>query len=428
MIAPAPIRISALVGRVAVPVLVLLALLGPLSVFAAGAVPQTKVVTTVTLIAGGRETGPLNSAIARFEQEFPSIEIQPTYTSAAALIAAVNAGASGPDLVTLGTGGAPSAGLPSVWALGGSYLADLSGRPWVKDVWQPLLPLVSVARKVYAEPLINGVGGVIYNKDLFARLGLTPPTTWSAFLALCNQIADRGVVPVEFAGADALTTRNVATILAANSVFTADPSWSAERNANKVSFAATSGWRGALGRLLEMRGARCFEPSPQTVNGATAYAVFNAGQAAMVVTNSHEALLNIAQPNPSLKFGFFPLPGDSVKTTHVLVYPVVTLAVRASSPVKQQALQFLDFVARSWQSVFIANDENSISSLDLAKGVAPPNLSLYSPFIKSHQVSINPINWANNPTSITVLSADITALLAGTKTIDQVLTDVDAAW
>jgi len=53
---------------------------------------------------------------------------------------------------------------------------------------------------------------------------------------------------------------------------------------------------------------------------------------------------------------------------------------------------------------------------------------LFAPFIKAHQLTISPLNWANNPSGVAVFRAEITALLAGTKTIDQVLTEIDAAW
>ena len=41
---------------------------------------------------------------------------------------------------------------------------------------------------------------------------------------------------------------------------------------------------------------------------------------------------------------------------------------------------------------------------------------------------LDPWDWANDPAAVAVFSAGITALRAGTKTIDQILTEVDAAW
>ena len=207
------------------------------------------------------------------------------------------------------------------------------------------------AGKLYAAPLVNSLVTVIYNRDVFARLGVQPPTTWSQFLANCNRIADSGVAPVAMAGADAVSVGFLGTALSANTVYTTDPNWSAKRNAGKVTFRGTPGWQRALALIQDMKGARCFQPSPATTSAAAAYGLFNAGQAAMMIASSVDTVTNVLQPNPTLNFGLFPLPGESAKSTRVLANPAVNLTVNAASPVKEQALQFVDFVQRSWQSV-----------------------------------------------------------------------------
>jgi raffinose/stachyose/melibiose transport system substrate-binding protein len=132
--------------------------------------------------------------------------------------------------------------------------------------------------------------------------------------------------------------------------------------------------------------------------------------------------------NPSMNLGFFPILGATASSTRVLINTVVNLAVNAASPVKQAAVTFLDYIGRAWQGVAIANTYDSISSLDLAKGVGPANLPLFSSLFKAHDTAVTALSWANNPAAIAVWRADITALLAGTKTIDQVLAETDAAW
>jgi len=377
------------------PVLALLAL----AAVVASAAAQRTDVTTVTLVARTNHAESLNAAIARFDQQYPNIDVKATYLASGALNTTVTstlAAGTAADVMSIGSGGAPTAGIPSVWALAPKYLADLSGRPWVKQVWQPLLPLFSVAGKLYAAPLVNSLVTVIYNRDVFARLGVQPPTTWSQFLADCNRIADSGVVPVAMAGADAVSVGFLGTALSANTVYTTDPNWSAERNAGKVTFRGTPGWQHALALIEDMKGARCFQPSPATTSAAAAYGLFNAGQAAMIIASSVDTVTNVLQPNPTLNVGLFPLPGESAKSTRVLANPAVNLTVNAASPVKQQALQFVDFVQRAWQSVAVANAENSIASIDIVKGLTPDRWSLFKPFIAAHQVTVAPLSWAND--------------------------------
>jgi len=412
--------------RLGVPVLAVVA-----AVAAVGAQARTSDVTTITLLARTNHAESFNAAIARFQQQYPNILVKPTYMASGALNTTATstlANGTAADVLSIGSGGAPTAGIPSVWALAPKYLADLSGRPWVRNVWQPILPLFSVSGKLYAAPLINSVVTVLYNRDVFARLGVKPPATWSAFLANCNRIADQGVVPVAMAGADAVSVGFLGTALAANTVYPTDPGWSVERNSGKVTFAGTPGWRKALGLIQDMKGARCFQASPATSSANAAYGLFNSGQAAMVIASSVDTVTNVLLPNPRLDAGAFPLPGETARSTRVLVNPAVNVTVNAASPVKEQALQFVDFLERSWQSVAFANAENSIASIDLVAGFTPERWSLFEPFLRAHQVYVAPLSWANNPTGVAVFRAGLTSLLAGTKSVDQVLAEVDAAW
>ena len=406
--------------------------LAGLLVFVPGAAATGREVTTLTLVARTAHAPALNAAIARFEALHPDIAIRASYPSPAALSSTIlNGLASGtaPDIMVMSTSGAGTAGLPSLWALGPQYLADLSNEPWVKQLWHPLLPLASTAGKVYGEPMNTGSIQIgVYNKDLFSQRGVTPPTTWAGLLALCNRLADQGIVPIELAGGDAVSAGAIATALAANTVYTTNPNWSAQRNTGQVSFAATPGWHQALQMLGDMQGARCFEPSPATVNAATAYSAFDSGQAAMMVAGGWDVILTIQQANPSLNVGFFPLPGATSKRTRVMVNPGEYLTVKAASPVKQQALQFLDFVAGAWPGVAIATTENSISTLDLIKGFVPKWMAAFAPFIKRQEFVVSPLIYDNKPGGVAAFRAGITSLLAGTSTADQALANTDAAW
>ena len=390
-------------------------------------------VTTVTLVARTALAPALNAAITRFESLHPDIVIKASYPPSGSSLSAtiLNGLAAGnaPDIMVMSTSGAGTAGLPSLWALGPQYLADLSNERWVKQLWRPLLPLAGVAGKVYGQPINTGsIQLVVYNKDLFAQHGLMPPTTWDGLLALCGKLADQGVVPIELGGADAVSAGAIGTAIAASTVYPSSPNWSARRNAGEVSFAGTPGWRQALQMLGDVQAARCFEPSPATVNAATAYSVFDSGQAAMMVAGGWDLILTVQQAKPSLNVGFFPLPGATVKRTRVMVNPGEYLTVNAASPVKPQALQFLDFAASAWPAVAIATTENSISTLDLIKGFVPKWMAAFAPFIKRQAFVLSPLIYDNNPRGVAAFRAGITSLLAGTSTVDQVLANTDAAW
>ncbi|MGN6324326.1 ABC transporter substrate-binding protein [Pseudolysinimonas sp.] len=51
---------------------------------------------------------------------------------------------------------------------------------------------VSVGDAVYAAPVDGGPMGLIYRKDIFAKYGITPPTTWEEYAADAQKMKDAG--------------------------------------------------------------------------------------------------------------------------------------------------------------------------------------------------------------------------------------------
>ena len=78
--------------------------------------------------------------------------------------------------------------------------------------------------------------------------------------------------------------------------------------------------------------------------------------------------------------------------------------------------------------MILGDAENSIAAVDVATGYAPQRWSSFKPVIAAHEVYVAPLSWANNPTGVATFRSGIGALLAGTKSIDQVLAETDAAW
>ena len=51
-------------------------------------------------------------------------------------------------------------------------------------------------RPLRRRPSSSWGGGILYNKDLLAKVGFSkPPQTWDEFLALCHKLKDAGITP-----------------------------------------------------------------------------------------------------------------------------------------------------------------------------------------------------------------------------------------
>ena len=78
-----------------------------------------------------------------------------------------------------------------------SHFYDFTNAPWIDDITDTALTQAIYNGKVYGLPFWEAsVSGMLYNKTLFERLGLTPPRTQQAFLEVCERLLQAGITPV----------------------------------------------------------------------------------------------------------------------------------------------------------------------------------------------------------------------------------------
>jgi raffinose/stachyose/melibiose transport system substrate-binding protein len=76
-------------------------------------------------------------------------------------------------------------------------LAPVSRESWVAKTDATFKETVSADGQVYGAPFGTAVGGgVLYNRPIYARLGLGVPKTWTEFMSNNAKIKAAGVAPV----------------------------------------------------------------------------------------------------------------------------------------------------------------------------------------------------------------------------------------
>ena len=131
----------------------------------------------------------LDVLIQNFERVNPNITVQATYAPTGAALNQVEltelAAGNAPDVLAV-TPGCHSA-LAVCELANAGYLAPMVGKPWVKRSIRTVTSLDKNGKALYAfEPVVN-VQGVFVNDDLFRKLGLKVPQTFSQLLRLCGQ-------------------------------------------------------------------------------------------------------------------------------------------------------------------------------------------------------------------------------------------------
>ncbi|WP_166387034.1 extracellular solute-binding protein [Catellatospora methionotrophica] len=144
---------------------------------------------------------PVWAAMAKeYETAHPNVKvvIQPLENEAfkAKLTTATQAG-SPPDLFQSWGGGVLKQQVDA--GLVKDITADV--QPWIGSLLPASVQPFTIDGKIYGVPFDVGMVGFWYNKDLFAKAGITDlPVSWAQLLTTVSAIKSKGIVPIALAG------------------------------------------------------------------------------------------------------------------------------------------------------------------------------------------------------------------------------------
>ncbi len=228
------------------------------------------------------------------------------------------------------------------------YVVDLSKQPVMGKVVDSSKASVTWNGKQWALPMDYAGIGIIYNKQIFAKYGLTPPTTYRELQRVTAALKSNGVIP--FAG---LLKENwsaghfitmVHTALLVGDKGIAVDKFVSDMNAGKASYGVVD-----TAKLFSVMDFYRDNMGPNAVedNWNEQQAQFAEGKAAMMVQGlwSYGAAIGT---NPALDCGFIPFPVfDDAKKNKIYADIDSCFGVSAqSAPEKKEAaLAFLEWLA-----------------------------------------------------------------------------------
>ena len=186
--------------------------------------------------AGGTALEYAEALTTKFNEMNPdikaSVETQPTGTEGDNLMKTKLATGEMPDVFGYNSGSLLQALNPD------QNLVPLTDEAWAADLPEEFKTVVSTDQGLYGTP--NGTtqaGGVIYNKKVYAELGLKVPTTWAEFKANNDKIkADGKVAPIQQTYGETWTSQLFVLGDFAN-VAAQDPEWAEQYTAGKRKYA-----------------------------------------------------------------------------------------------------------------------------------------------------------------------------------------------
>lgn len=422
-------------ARVGVTPLAVVALTALSLVAGVGEAPAAKSETvTISMLALNVEQPAFDVLIPNFERVYPNVKVDPTYAPSSTAIYQLEttelAAGQAPDLLYT----IPGRGSPvSVYTLAkAGDLAPMIGKPWVKR--SRSLPLVTSSDKylngLYSFTATVSFWGVWANQGLFKKLGLKIPQTFGQLLDVCQKAKAARTVALMLAGGNMQAVSNLIAALAVATVYGNDERWGAKLKAGTVSFASTAGWRQALQELVTMNSAGCFERGVAATSTPSAAAQFAQGQALMYTALS-QTKGQIDAGAPQFAYSFDPFPdGTNPAGTKSAFTPVATIGVNARSSASAQhaAQMFVDFIARPKQDALFAQTAGGLTQDQFLHRQVPPYMSDFSSVFKQDRYLLTPTQTWWNASVLNALQANEIGLITGQRSIDDVLSAMDAAW
>ena len=300
-------------------------------------------------------------------------------------------------------------------------LSDLSSRSNFKDGADLASQYNGI---IQALPVMGDVWGVWYNNDILKDLGLSFPKTRGEFVAACQAAKDAGILPIANGLQDGWTTwMSVWTLW--GKAGENDPTFFDRAQAGEVSFASNADLKWGLDIMKEYYDAGFYLKDLVGTPQQSAEQMFFNGEALFLPTGSW-FLNDVKAANPSFEYRFGLQPyNDEVQDGLVSEGGYsFSLAAYAKSPHVETAKDFINFFFQP---------ENYIAYCDATAGAT-------GSVLKNIDVGDNPAEQDiyNNMTAYVMdlypggvceeaLFSGVQAMIAGLKTSEQVLIDMDEA-
>ncbi|HUI70405.1 MAG TPA: extracellular solute-binding protein [Spirochaetia bacterium] len=198
---------------------------------------------------------------------------------------------------------------------------DLTDEPYMSRIIDSFKATVSVDGRVYGIPAQTAMGGGwLYNRKVFAQLGLKVPRTWAELLANCEKIKAAGKVAVIGSYKDDWTSQLIYLADYYN-VQAKDPSFASDYTSHKATIAGTPIALRSFEKLQEIyaKGFMNKDLLATTYEQALKMLADGTGAQYPMLTFSL-ANIKATAPDKINDIGFFAQPGDSPSSNGLTVW------------------------------------------------------------------------------------------------------------
>ncbi len=222
-------------------------------------------------------------------------------------------------------------------------LVNLKNEPWMKTVNTGFIPSATGPDGgVYAAPFGTAMGGgILYNKKVYAQLGLKVPLTWNEFMANNAKIKKAGLVPVINSFKDSWTTQLF--VLGDHfNVAAAMPGFEKKFTENKIVLAANKATLAGFSYLEQIRKAGYTNKDAAATTFAKALEYLALGKGVhypMLSAGIDTIVTNFPTKAPDI--GFFAQPGTNAKSNGATVWMPAGVYISKTTKELAEAKKFV---------------------------------------------------------------------------------------
>jgi raffinose/stachyose/melibiose transport system substrate-binding protein len=385
---------------------------------------------SLTIAALNSDKAALEASIAAFQEQYPDIEVSTTWADVEQYQPTLRTqltGGTAADVIQIWPGAGNSAAISVLQPAG--FLEDLSERDWAGNVPDGLRPVLERDGGLYGLAVtVSGIGA-IFNDQAMEEVGATPPTTWSEVLELCTTAKEAGKVAFALGTQDNWVGQLIPFSLAPELVYTADPEFDSGVSEYTAPHFAGSAWNDVMAKHDEMVEAGCFNEGVGGTDYNTVLQTTASGDALGTI-NGNWAVAELANLAPEgATFSLHPVPAsDDTEATRMAAAASGTYGVNADGENKANALLFMDFLAGAEGTNAFAEVNAGLPGIPNDEFELDPSLAPLGEYFDGGKTYPFMDQLWPNPDVQTSLLTGIQGVFDGSKTGDEVLEDMDAAW
>ena len=350
---------------------------------------------TIKYLTNDGQTEPIKAVFEAYKKYNPDVTVNATYAPSATYGSLLNTqlqSGNGPDSFAAAPGLSGGGGSAIQALAKQGVLADLSDQPWAKTFPDSLRPIADYEGKTYGLFTSAGAIPTYYNKAVLNDVGVDEaglPTTWSEFLALCEQLKKKGVAPITQGLKDGWPSILIPYALTSTLVYGPTPDWEQQHMDGTVTFEG-SGWETAFEMYKELND-RGYLSKASNSNTFTQMATDVAtGKAAMCIPVSQALPVMMTAAKPE-DISSFALPGnDDASATHVPFGPAFGMCLNAKSSQAAAVKNLLDFWSQPEQVAIMSTGGGNLPIVVSDSTKLEPSLEPMLPYISKGVTSPYP--------------------------------------